>query len=224
MTSAVRRRPARSLRRRAIGLQHVGRLEPGYEEGRIKAAQHAYQHRYSDGRQKDSVGPKVAKRDPGIEEGGERTHEQLDEGQRDQHRNRADQQRLADKLDDELLAVRAEHLAQRDFAGALPGPRRGEIGEVHDRHAEDQQRDHREGRDRPLVVARRHRGILRLAQVDVLDVDEMPLLVVALVGADTVVGFIGDVALFPGRQRGFELLRVGAGSQIQIDPTRLPTP
>ena len=54
--------------------------------------------------------------------------------------------------------------------------------------------------DRALVVARRHRAVLRLAEVDVADVDEVPVLVVAGVEPGLAGILVGDVALLPGRQ------------------------
>ena len=123
-----------------------------------------------------------------------------------------------------MLAVCAKYLAQRDLARALAGPRGREVGEIHDRHAENQQRDDRKGRHRALVVARRHDAVLSLAEMDVPYVDEVPVLIVALVGADAFVCFVGNVSLLPSGQCRLELLDVGAGAQGRVDPARLPAP
>ena len=87
--------------------------------------------------------------------------------------------------------------------------------------------DDREGDDRAPVVARRHRAVLRLAEMDVADVDEPPVLLVAgdwcLLLADILVG---DVALFPGRQlaRGSSSGSVpGFSVDIDTSPTASPS-
>jgi hypothetical protein len=99
----------------------------------------------------------IAQRDVGIEEGANGRHQQLDQREREQHRDAPRSASIRDELDDQLLAVGAEHLAQRHLAGALAGAGGGEVGEVHHRHAEDQQGDDREGaivrRSLPGVIA-----------------------------------------------------------------------
>jgi hypothetical protein len=45
--------------------------------------------------------------------------------------------------------------------------------------------------------------------VYIAEVDEVPVLLVALVEIDTAVGLIGNIALFPGRFLRLKLLRVG---------------
>ena len=63
------------------------------------------------------------------------------------------------------------------------------------------------------VVARRHRAVLGLAEMDVADVDEMPVLVVAGIVARLADILVGDVALLPGRQLRLDRRRVGARPQ-----------
>jgi hypothetical protein len=104
---------------------------------------------------------------------------QLDQREREEHRERRDQHRFAEELDDQLLAIGAEHLAQRDLAGALAGAGGGEVGEVDAGHAEDEQGDDREGAIVRRSLPGRHRAILGLAEMDVADVDEAPVLLVA---------------------------------------------
>ena len=145
-----RAQPARAgrFRGRTVGLEHLRRLEPRQEEGRVETADDTDQQSQADRRQQDPVRAEIVEREVGIEEGRERPHQQLDQRQRKQHRDRRDQDRFGDELDDQLPARCAKHLAQRDFAGALRGAGGGEVGEVHDRHAEDQHGDDREGGDR----------------------------------------------------------------------------
>ena len=133
----------------------------------IEAADDPHHKVRRDGGQEDSVAPEIAKREVGIEESGERAHQELHQRQRKQHRDRRNQDGFGDELDDELLSRRAQHLAQRDFARPLAGTGGCKVGEVHDRHPKDQHCDDREGRDRPPVVARGHRPALGLAEMDV---------------------------------------------------------
>ena len=58
----------------------------------------------------------------------------------------------------------------------------------------------------PLVVAGGHGAVLRLPEMDVAEVDEVPVLVVALVVMDVAVGLVGDVALLPRRLLRFHRL------------------
>ena len=70
--------------------------------------------------------------------------------------------------------------------------------------------DDREGDDRPSVVARSHRAVLGLAEMDVANVDEVPILVVALVGPDAILKSSG-------------MLRFSqAGSRASIASTSVP--
>ena len=153
----------------------------------------------------------------GIEEGGEIGEEQLDRGQSDQHREAGDQHGFAEELGDQLAALGAEHLAQRDLAGPLAGAGGGEVDEVDRRHGEDQQRDHRESDDRPPVVARPHERPVGAGQMDVADVDQPPVEIVALADLLVADGDRRDVAPLPGREAAMDVLRVRAGPELQID-------
>ena len=64
-----------------------------------------------------------------------------------------------------MLAVGAEHLSQRHFAGALAGAGGGEIGEIDAGHAQDQESDDHERVDRRPVIAGLHAPALGEAQV-----------------------------------------------------------
>ncbi len=52
----------------------------------------------------------------------------------------------------------------------------------------------------------------------------MPILIVALVGAQAVADIVGDVALLPGRQPRLQRLGIGAWAQGHVDPARLTSP
>ena len=160
----------------------------------------------------------------GIEEGRERLHEQLDQRQRKQHRDRRDQDRFADELDDQLPRLapstlrsatsRARWLARAvarlvKFTTAMPRISRAMIAKV----AID-------ARSLPGVID----AVLRLAEMDVADIDEVPILVVALIVLDAAVVLVGDVALLPRRHLRIELLHVGARLELREDPARLAAP
>ena len=221
-----RAKPSRAgrFRRRTIRLEDLRRLETRQEERRVKPADDPNQQSERDCRQQHPAAADVLQCKVGIEEGRERPHQQFHQSQCEQHRNARYQDRLRDELDDELTARGSEHLAQRDLTGTLAGAGSSEVGEVHHRHAENEQGDDRERRDRAAVVARSHRPALRLAEVHVLEIDEMPVLVVTLVEANAAVRLIWDVAFLPRGFLGLQLRDVGAGPKLQIDPSRLAAP
>ncbi len=142
--------------------------------------------------------------DAGIEKGVEGGQGQFDDRQRDQHRDRGEQDRFADELGDQLAARCAEHLAQGHFSRALGSTGGGEVGEVHAGHAQDQQRDYREGQDRATVVARRLRAILRRAEMEIAQVDQGEILEGAGIDLAIAVHLVGDIALLPCRQAGID--------------------
>ena len=98
---------ARRFGRRPVRLEHLGRLEARDEDRGIKAADDTDEEGQDDGRKQDTARTQVIYGDVGIEERGEWPHQQLDEGKRQKHRGRGNQDRLADELDDELAAVGA---------------------------------------------------------------------------------------------------------------------
>ena len=91
-------------------------------------------------------------------------------------------------------------LRKRHLAGALAGAGGGEVGEVDAGHAEDERGDDREGDDRPPVVAGRRGAVLGLAEMDVADVDQPLILLVAGIVFAVAEILVGDVALLPGRK------------------------
>ena len=74
------------------------------------------------------------------------------------------------------------------------------------------------------VVAGRHRAVLRLAEVDVLDIDDVPILVVAGVELGLAAILVGDVALLPCGRPASIAFGVGARAQLHIDPAVLAAP
>ncbi len=60
--------------------------------------------------------------------------------------------------------------------------------------------------------------------MDVLDVDEMPVLVVSLVRFQSVRRLVRDIAFFPSRHCGLNLLEIRSGLERCVDPARLPAP
>src|SRR4029453_876845 len=79
-------------------------------------------------------------------------------------------------------------------------------------------------RDALGIVAGRDRRALRLAEVDVADVDEVPILVVAGVVVDAGIRLGGNVALLPGGNLRFHRLGVRTGPELGVDVARLAAP
>ena len=75
-----------------------------------------------------------------------------------------------------------------------------------------------------LVVARSERRFLRLAEVHVGEVDEVPVLVVAGIVHEVAVGLVRDVALLPRGHLRFDLRDVGAGFHLHEDVAGLAAP
>ena len=120
-----------------------------------------------------------------------------------------------DELHDQLLARRAQHLAECHFPRALPRPRRRQVGEVHDRHAKDQQRDDCKGRNGRPVVAGSHAGFLGLAEMNVGNVDEVPIEIFSGIVADVPGNLVGNVPLLPCRLLRRHLRDFGTGPKLE---------
>ena len=74
--------------RRPVRLQHLRGLEAGDEDRRIETADDPDEKRQRDRREQDPALPDIVERDVGIEEGGEWPDQQLNLGEREQHRSR----------------------------------------------------------------------------------------------------------------------------------------
>ena len=202
---------SRRFRGRSVGLEHLSRLESRQEEGRIEAADDPDQQRQTDRRQQNPAVPEIVEA-RGRHRGRPQTASPAARpaptraasrpprsGSIRRRTGRSAAARLAPSTLRNATS-RARWLARAvarlvKFTTAIPRISSG---------------DDREGRDRPSLIARSHRSVLRLAEVNVLQIDEMPILVVAGIVSDATVRLVGDVALFPRRLLRLDLLHVGA--------------
>ena len=176
-TSALRSRPEPSASaRRLVGLEHPRGLEARQIEGRIETAEAADEEDEQHGREQDAVRAEIGDRHVGIEEG-------VDEGQQQPRPGPARSASPAptssmDSPRNCAISCRREApstLRSATSRARWPARAVARLTKLTTAMARISSADQRHRRDRRAVVAGPHRAALRLAEMDVADVDQPPV-------------------------------------------------